>query len=311
MAGRDATKEFHEYHGPEVLARYIKDNQSLCIGRLDTYEPEVPIEHRTDPHGAFGTQEPYSDPSWYRLHWQSPYYKASHREVRRAVRNFVSRIVSPYVSDWEQARRVPRSVFRQLGAEGLFAAVMCRRCPSRLLTTRSSSSGVMSSEKELNKEDADDDPAVVPQLSGKNRTSLSSQAYKAADPDLDLSIALPGNVPLEEWDTFHELVTLDEFSRCGSAGVCWSLLGGICGGLPPVMHYGNEYLQQTVAKPVLRGDAIISLAITEPYCGTDAASVRTVAAIEPDGSAFILNGEKKWIPNGKFMETDMNQSIVP
>jgi len=36
----------------------------------------------------------------------------------------------------------------------------------------------------------------------------------------------PGGVKPEEFDGFHELVLVDELSRCGSGGVVGGLMGG-------------------------------------------------------------------------------------
>lgn len=43
----------------------------------------------------------------------------------------------------------------------------------------------------------------------------------------------------------------------------------------------------------------MALAITEPYTGSDVASIRTTAKKTPDGKYYIVNGVKKWITTGK------------
>jgi acyl-CoA dehydrogenase len=49
----------------------------------------------------------------------SPYLTAEHEEFRTAVRTFFGKEVVPYAAEWEERRRVPRSAWRALGAEGL------------------------------------------------------------------------------------------------------------------------------------------------------------------------------------------------
>ncbi len=44
-----------------------------------------------------------------------------------------------------------------------------------------------------------------------------------------------------------------------------------------------------------------SLAITEPYAGSDVANLRCTAKKTADGKHFIVNGEKKWITNGVWV----------
>ena len=40
-----------------------------------------------------------------------------------------------------------------------------------------------------------------------------------------------------EFDAFHELIMIDELSRCGSGGVMWGIMGGLAIGLPPVLLF--------------------------------------------------------------------------
>eukprot|EP00391_Amoebophrya_sp_Ameob2_P010626 CAMPEP_0178999462 /NCGR_PEP_ID=MMETSP0795-20121207/10081_1 /TAXON_ID=88552 /ORGANISM="Amoebophrya sp., Strain Ameob2" /LENGTH=441 /DNA_ID=CAMNT_0020692253 /DNA_START=178 /DNA_END=1503 /DNA_ORIENTATION=+ len=100
----------------------------------------------------------------------------------------------------------------------------------------------------------------------------------------------------DEIDSFHEFIVIDEFSRVGSGGVGWGINGGLCIGLPPVLRFGNKALRDKVCGPVLRGEKIICLAITEPTAGSDVANLRCKA--EKQGDHYIVNGEKKWITNG-------------
>ncbi|KAI9011292.1 acyl-CoA dehydrogenase/oxidase [Gaertneriomyces semiglobifer] len=111
-----------------------------------------------------------------------------------------------------------------------------------------------------------------------------------------------GNVSPKEWDSFHEFIVCDELSRCGSGGVLWGLIGGLGIGLPPVLHFGSDYLKDKVIADCLAGRKNICLAITEPAAGSDVANLTTTARRTPDGKHYILNGEKKWITNGVFAD---------
>jgi len=114
--------------------------------------------------------------------------------------------------------------------------------------------------------------------------------------------AIAGGVKPEEFDAFHELILVDEVSRCGSGGVLWGLFVGLCIGLPPVLHYGTREMQTKVSAPCLRGEKIICLAITETTAGSDVANLKTEAKKTPDGRYYIVNGDKKWITNGVFAD---------
>ena len=111
-----------------------------------------------------------------------------------------------------------------------------------------------------------------------------------------------GGLKPEEFDAFHELILVDEISRCGSGGILWGLSGGLSIGLPPILHFGSKYLKDKVAKDCLTGKKVICLAITEPYAGSDVANLQTEAKRTPDGKFYIVNGEKKWITNGVFAD---------
>ena len=67
-------------------------------------------------------------------------------------------------------------------------------------------------------------------------------------------------------------------------------------GLPPILRHGSPGLQQDVIPPVLRGERIAALAITEPGGGSDVAALRTTARRE--GSDFVIDGEKVFITSG-------------
>lgn len=67
-------------------------------------------------------------------------------------------------------------------------------------------------------------------------------------------------------------------------------------GLPPVIARGSSELQQRVVPPVLRGERIAALAVTEPGGGSDVAQIRTRAVRE--GGHYRIEGEKVFITSG-------------
>lgn len=109
-----------------------------------------------------------------------------------------------------------------------------------------------------------------------------------------------GKCPVDDFDAFHELILVDEISRCGAGGVIWGLIEGLQIGLPPVMNFASDYLKDKVVADCLRGDKFICLNISEPQTGSDVANLYTTARKE--GDFYILNGEKKWITNGTFAD---------
>ncbi|HUR88982.1 MAG TPA: acyl-CoA dehydrogenase family protein [Ramlibacter sp.] len=67
-------------------------------------------------------------------------------------------------------------------------------------------------------------------------------------------------------------------------------------GLPPVLRHASRELQREIIPPVLRGEKIAALAITEPGGGSDVAALRTTA--RRDGNDWVIDGEKVFITSG-------------
>ena len=80
-----------------------------------------------------------------------------------------------------------------------------------------------------------------------------------------------------------------------SGGVLASLMSHNIG-LPPVLAYGSEAVRREVIPPVLAGEQIAALAITEPGGGSDVAALRTTA--RRDGDDYVIDGEKVFITSG-------------
>jgi acyl-CoA dehydrogenase len=99
----------------------------------------------------------------------------------------------------------------------------------------------------------------------------------------------------EGFDIFHGLTQTEELAAVGAGGLSASLMThGI--GLPPILALGSEEMKRRVAPPVLAGDKIIALGITEPSGGSDVANLRTKAV--RDGDHYIVNGSKMFITSG-------------
>ena len=96
-------------------------------------------------------------------------------------------------------------------------------------------------------------------------------------------------------DPFMSLVTTQELARPGAGGVPASLMvHGI--GAPPIAAVGSPALKARILPPVLRGERVIALGITEPSAGSDVANLRTTARRE--GDHYVVNGGKCYITGG-------------
>lgn len=64
----------------------------------------------------------------------------------------------------------------------------------------------------------------------------------------------------------------------------------------PVRRFGTEEQKKKYLIPVIKGEKIGAIGITEPDVGSDTAGMKTKAVRE--GDEYIINGEKKFITNG-------------
>jgi acyl-CoA dehydrogenase len=157
------------------------------------------------------------------------YFTPEHEQFRSSLRDFVSREITPFVNEWDEAETFPRSLYKraaELGVQGLGYP----------------------------------------------------EAY--------------GGTPA---DVFYQLIVAEEFARSGCGGVQASMNSHSIG-LPPVLNAGSEELKRRVIPPVLSGDKISALAVTEPSGGSDVAALKTTAV--RDGDHYVVNGEKTFITSG-------------
>ena len=131
---------------------------------------------------------------------------------------------------------------------------------------------------------------------GKYPMELHDKAYKAGIYAPMWPVEYGGTPPEGGWDAFMDLIYLYEMGQTGAGGIMasWFLTGNIA--LPPVINHGSKELKDRVARDVVTGKAVMALAITEPWAGSDVANLRC-SAVE-DGDSFVINGEKKFITSG-------------
>lgn len=84
--------------------------------------------------------------------------------------------------------------------------------------------------------------------------------------------------------------------------------GAACGGIPMAMgvvtdmstpalgKFGSEELCKEYLEPVINGDMVPCIAVSEPGAGSDVANIKTHARKE--GDDYVINGTKMWITNG-------------
>lgn len=157
------------------------------------------------------------------------YFSKQHDLLRKAVRDFVKKEITPHVEEWEEAGDFPRELYKKIGDLG----------------------------------------------------------YN--------SVSYPEEYGGSDGDWFENIAVLEEFCRCSSFGLVASLFShGIA--LPPIIKHGTPEQKEKFLRPIIAGDRIAALGVTEPSGGSDVASLKTTAV--RDGDHYIVNGSKTFITSG-------------
>ncbi len=84
-------------------------------------------------------------------------------------------------------------------------------------------------------------------------------------------------------------------------------------GMRALLLFGTPEQKRRWLPPVVSGQQLAAFALTEPEAGSDAGNVQTQAIPSPDGSHYVLNGQKRYITNGSIarMLTVMARTPVP
>jgi alkylation response protein AidB-like acyl-CoA dehydrogenase len=84
-------------------------------------------------------------------------------------------------------------------------------------------------------------------------------------------------------------------------------------GLRGILLAGSKSQREQWLPRLVTGAELAAFALTEPEAGSDAANVQTRAELTSDGSAYILNGQKRYITNGAIASvlTVMARTAIP
>lgn len=113
VAGTDATTAFYNLHRQEVLTKY----SDLCIGTIDGEKSEV-----IEPQPGDLSPVPYAEPLWLRPQFKSPYFKESHHALRKKVRQFVDKYVTPEAQEKEKdGSYISQELIERMAGQDLLA----------------------------------------------------------------------------------------------------------------------------------------------------------------------------------------------
>jgi acyl-CoA dehydrogenase len=138
---------------------------------------------------------------------------------------------------------------------------------------------------------------VLPDLDAWERQGeLPRELHRSAAALGLLGVALPVEVGGGGGDLLDALAVTEEILYTGGSGglVASLLTGGIA--LPHLVAAGDPAQLDRFVRPVVEGELIGALGITEPDAGSDVAAIRTTA--RRDGEHYVVNGAKTFITSG-------------
>lgn len=96
-------------------------------------------------------------------------------------------------------------------------------------------------------------------------------------------------------DFSYELVLAEELGAIHCGGVPLSIGVQTSMATPALAQFGSDELRREFLTPAISGDAVFSIAVSEPDAGSDVAAIKTRA--RKDGDDYVIDGSKMWITN--------------
>ncbi len=96
-------------------------------------------------------------------------------------------------------------------------------------------------------------------------------------------------------DYSYSIVFAEEMGRIQTGGVGMGIGIQTDMSTPALAKFGSEELCNEYLVPAISGDAVTSIAVSEPHAGSDVAAIKTEA--KKDGDDYVINGTKMWISN--------------
>jgi butyryl-CoA dehydrogenase len=139
----------------------------------------------------------------------------------------------------------------------------------------------------------------IPEIEAKNFSVTRELLLEAGKLGL-MAVDVPEEYGGLALDKVTSALVSDRIAVSASFSVSFSAHTGI--GTLPVIWYGTPAQKEKYLPRLASGEWIAAYALSESSSGSDAMNVRTQARISPDGTQYILNGEKMWISNAGFAD---------
>ena len=110
-----------------------------------------------------------------------------------------------------------------------------------------------------------------------------------------LGIAKPSEYGGMGLDYSYQIVFSEELGRINSGGISMAIGVQTDMATPAMAKFGSDYIKEEFLSKAVAGDAVCSIAVSEPHAGSDVAGIKTTAV--KDGDDYVINGTKMWITN--------------
>src|SRR5579883_2888342 len=115
-----------------------------------------------------------------------------------------------------------------------------------------------------------------------------------------LGITIPEEAGGSGFDLLAGVLAIEQIGRfSASVALSYGAHANLC--VNNLYVNGNAQQRQRYLPPLIAGQAVGALALTEPDAGSDAVGIQTTA--RRDGDDFLLNGSKLYITNGPIAST--------
>lgn len=101
-------------------------------------------------------------------------------------------------------------------------------------------------------------------------------------------------------DMFYTVIFLEELQKVNSGGFAAAIWAHVYLAMTHLEKEGSEAIKNKYLTASIEGEKIGCLCITEPFGGSDVASMRTTAVKK--GDTYVINGSKTFITNGVYSD---------
>jgi len=97
-------------------------------------------------------------------------------------------------------------------------------------------------------------------------------------------------------DYSYQMIFAQALGNCLCGGVPMGIGVQTDMATPALARFGSPALRKEYLEPAIRGEMVVSIAVSEASAGSDVAAIKTTARRE--GDDYVINGSKMWITNG-------------